>query len=162
MECKWRPQARMMTPRRQSQPGRRGSSVVSPRSCGQDQDSSPVADTSPSMNGAPSLHAVDEVFDYASFMWDAGADFWQQVSPGLDQNVGLNTHVMVRLRLPSHCQFKDLMDMEIMLTEYVFLTIGDRFSNQLSGSSAVDFLFASHKCPEQRLHAREAFSISGQ
>lgn len=40
------------------------------------------------------LHAVDEVFDYASFMWDSG-DFWQQVSPDNSANVGLNTHIMV-------------------------------------------------------------------
>ena len=48
------------------------------------------------------LHAVDEVFDYASFMWDSG-DFWQQVSPDSGANVGLNTHVMVGIPIFYTC-----------------------------------------------------------
>ena len=45
---------------------------------------------------------VDEVFDYASFMWDSG-DFWQQVSPDLSQNSGLEAHMLVSLTPFSHC-----------------------------------------------------------
>lgn len=43
-------------------------------------------------------HAVDEVFDYASFMWDSG-DFWQQVSPDMNPNPGLEAHMLVGLQL---------------------------------------------------------------
>lgn len=43
---------------------------------------SPATDSSPNATGSQQGHAVDDVFDYASFMWDSG-DFWQQVSPML-------------------------------------------------------------------------------
>lgn len=46
-----------------------------------------------------SLSAVDEVFDYANFLWDSG-EVWQQVSPGSGSNVGLSTHIMVGLTGP--------------------------------------------------------------
>lgn len=36
---------------------------------------------------------MDEVFDYASFMWDSG-DFWQQVSPDMNPNPGLEAHML--------------------------------------------------------------------
>ena len=49
---------------------------------------------SPTTDISSPVHAVDEVFDYASFLWDSG-DFWQQVSPDNAANVGLNTHIMV-------------------------------------------------------------------
>lgn len=44
------------------------------------------------------LQAVDEVFDYASFMWDS-RDFWQQTTPdvGQNHNVGaLDAHVVLQ------------------------------------------------------------------
>lgn len=43
-------------------------------------------------------HAVDEVFDYASFMWDYG-DFWQQASPDIHQNQGLEAPILVSLTI---------------------------------------------------------------
>jgi hypothetical protein len=91
MECKWRPQTRPAHTRRPSQSvGESSMSIAQPGS-----DQSPITDSS---SGGPSfqpLGAVDEVFDYASFMWDGGGDLWQQVSPDIGSNVGLNTHVMV-------------------------------------------------------------------
>lgn len=96
MECKWRPLTRPTAPRRPSQ-------QTSEPLCGLSQSQttqSPATDTSPGPSGLQqSLHAVDEVFDYASFMWDSG-DFWQQVSPEIGSNVGLNTHVMVGSYIP--------------------------------------------------------------
>lgn len=93
MECKWRPHARPAQ-RRQSQNNMSAASF--PPSSHSHPNQSPITDTS---SGGPSfqppLHAVDEVFDYASFMWDSGGDFWQQVSPEIGSNVGLNTHIMV-------------------------------------------------------------------
>lgn len=46
----------------------------------------PVPETEPPSNGpmfqTPSFHAVNQLFDYASFMWDMGSDgVWQQLSP---------------------------------------------------------------------------------
>ncbi|KAG9253001.1 fungal-specific transcription factor domain-containing protein [Emericellopsis atlantica] len=90
MECKWRPQTRPSTQRRPSQP----------------PTQSPMTDVSPGGPGSAGQqapHAVDEVFDYASFMWEGG-DFWQQVSPEMGSNVGLNTHIMgtdAQLRFPN-------------------------------------------------------------
>lgn len=46
----------------------------------------PVPETEPSPHGplfqTPPFHAVNQLFDYASFMWDMGSDgAWQQLSP---------------------------------------------------------------------------------
>jgi hypothetical protein len=46
----------------------------------------PTTETSSEANGLLPLHGVDEVFDYASFMWDSG-DIWQQVNQ--DNGTGL-------------------------------------------------------------------------
>ena len=90
MECKWRPQTRAS--RRSSQQNANG---MFPSNVQLNPNQSPATDTSSGGTGFQQpLHAVDEVFDYASFMWEAGGDFWQQVSPEIGSNVGLNTHIM--------------------------------------------------------------------
>ncbi|KAF4121907.1 Fungal Zn(2)-Cys(6) binuclear cluster domain [Geosmithia morbida] len=102
MECKWRLQLRSAaTPRRTSSssaqvvettrpPPPSSSSSQAPHN----QTQSPVTDISPAASGTQHpLHAVDEVFDYASFMWDGG-DFWRQVSPEMRADVGLSTSIL--------------------------------------------------------------------
>ncbi|EEU41944.1 uncharacterized protein NECHADRAFT_96944 [Fusarium vanettenii 77-13-4] len=69
-ECKWRPQQRSTAQRRQA-----NNDVGNQQP---DQNLSPATDASPGASVFQPAHAVDEVFDYASFMWDSG-DFWQQV-----------------------------------------------------------------------------------
>lgn len=92
MECKWRPHQRSAAHRRPANNNINGDILP-------EQDMlSPATDTSPGDPSFPTAHAVDEVFDYASFMWDQGGDFWQQVSPGMNQNPGLETHMLVRTK----------------------------------------------------------------
>ncbi|CAM1502717.1 Fc.00g074930.m01.CDS01 [Cosmosporella sp. VM-42] len=82
LECKWR----VMQRRTQAQVEMTGPTP--------EQNFASGTDHSPSNSAfQPSSHAVDEVFDYASFMWDSG-DFWQQVTPGMSQNVGLDAHML--------------------------------------------------------------------
>ncbi|KAI9155128.1 Lysine biosynthesis regulatory protein LYS14 [Paramyrothecium foliicola] len=83
MECKWRPQSRSTAPRKKSD---RPPAAL-------DHNLSPVTDVSTS--GTQPLGAVDEVFDYASFMWTDG-DFWQQVGPDFGQNVSLDANMMMQ------------------------------------------------------------------
>jgi hypothetical protein len=86
MECKWRPQQR-------SGAQRRPASAAGTLAQTLEQSLSPT-DTSPGTSVFQPGHAVDEVFDYASFMWDYG-DFWQQASPELHQNQELETPMLV-------------------------------------------------------------------
>lgn len=86
MECKWRPQQRSGAQRRQT-------STAGTLAQSLEQSLSPT-DTSPGTSVFQSGHAVDEVFDYASFMWDYG-DFWQQASPEMHQNQGLEAPMPV-------------------------------------------------------------------
>jgi hypothetical protein len=44
---------------------------------GQADSLSPATDNSPAASTLQPLQAVDEVFDYASFMWDSG-DIWRE------------------------------------------------------------------------------------
>lgn len=90
MECKWRPQARSGVQKRQA-------ATTEIRDQSLEQSLSPTTDTSPGTSVFQSGHAVDEVFDYASFMWDYG-DFWQQPSPGVHQNQGLESNMLVSFR----------------------------------------------------------------
>ncbi|KAJ3529361.1 hypothetical protein NM208_g9796 [Fusarium decemcellulare] len=85
MECKWRPQQRS-TQRRQT-------TNTDMMSQPPEQNMSPATDASPANSVFQPAHAVDEVFDYASFMWDSG-DFWQQVSPDMNPNPGLEAHML--------------------------------------------------------------------
>ncbi|KAH7141376.1 fungal-specific transcription factor domain-containing protein [Dactylonectria estremocensis] len=88
MECKWRPQTRSAAQRRLPTNDMSGSAM--------EQNLSPATEASPGNSVFQPAHAVDEVFDYASFMWDSG-DFWQQVSPDMNQNAGLEAHMLVSL-----------------------------------------------------------------
>jgi hypothetical protein len=90
MECKWRPQARSGVQKRQA-----ATTEIPDQSL--EQSLSPTTDTSPGTSVFLPGHAVDEVFDYASFMWDYG-DFWQQASPGAHQNQGLESNMLVSFR----------------------------------------------------------------
>lgn len=38
---------------------------------------------------------MDEVFDYASFMWDPSSSLWQQESPDMATAIAINTNVIV-------------------------------------------------------------------
>lgn len=38
---------------------------------------------------------MDEVFDYASFMWDPGSSLWQQESPDMATTVAISTNAIV-------------------------------------------------------------------
>ncbi|KAH8894570.1 hypothetical protein GQ53DRAFT_643366 [Thozetella sp. PMI_491] len=69
MECKWRPASTFGAQMRAN-----GASDQAT------MRSPPMTDPSPSAAAFQSLNAVTQVFDYASFMWDAG-DAWQQVTP---------------------------------------------------------------------------------
>ncbi|KAF5025100.1 hypothetical protein F66182_2801 [Fusarium sp. NRRL 66182] len=86
MECKWRPQPR-------SGPQKRQASTTGTTDYLPGQSLSPTAETSPGTSVFQPGHAVDEVFDYASFMWDYG-DFWQQASPDRHQNPGLEPTIL--------------------------------------------------------------------
>ncbi|EWG47400.1 hypothetical protein FVEG_07521 [Fusarium verticillioides 7600] len=86
MECKWRPQQRSGVQRRQAP-----STEVHDQSI--EQHPSPNFDTSPGSSVFQPGNAVDEVFDYASFMWDYG-DFWQNASPETQQHQGLETNML--------------------------------------------------------------------
>ncbi|KAH7152780.1 fungal-specific transcription factor domain-containing protein [Dactylonectria macrodidyma] len=85
MECKWRPQTRSAAQRRLPTNDMSSSAM--------EQNLSPATEASPGNSVFQPAHAVDEVFDYASFMWDSG-DFWQQVSPDMNQNAGLEAHML--------------------------------------------------------------------
>ncbi|KAL7941928.1 hypothetical protein V8C42DRAFT_355075 [Trichoderma barbatum] len=53
---------------------------------------SPSTDTSPTASGLRTLQAMDEVFDYASFMWDPSSSLWQQESPDVATAIAINTN----------------------------------------------------------------------
>lgn len=38
---------------------------------------------------------MDEVFDYASFMWDPSSSLWQQESPDMATTIALNANIIV-------------------------------------------------------------------
>ncbi|KAK1982933.1 fungal-specific transcription factor domain-containing protein [Colletotrichum cereale] len=82
LECKWRPQS---------------SATAAGRSGSGRSPAIPSHATDASMSPAGSVfqpvQAVDEIFDYASFMWDAG-DAWQQVNPEPGQQMNLDGQVL--------------------------------------------------------------------
>lgn len=53
------------------------------------------ASVSPAASMFQPMQAVDEIFDYANFLWDAG-DAWQQVNPEPGQQMSLDGQVLVR------------------------------------------------------------------
>ncbi|RSL81885.1 hypothetical protein CEP51_005558 [Fusarium floridanum] len=118
-ECKWRPQQRSTAQRRQANNDMNNQQP--------EQNLSPATDASPGASVFQPVHAVDEVFDYASFMWDSG-DFWQQVSPDMNPNPGLEAHM-----LAAHSQ----------------ITFPDRtaFGNPFPGSSVTQSNDSPEKAP---------------
>ncbi|KAK2001128.1 hypothetical protein LX36DRAFT_373350 [Colletotrichum falcatum] len=88
LECKWRPQSNaaahsVLAAAGPSGPGR------SPAMPSHATDVS----VSPAASVFQPMQAVDEIFDYASFMWDTG-DSWQQVSPESGQPMSLGGQVL--------------------------------------------------------------------
>ncbi|KAH0527502.1 hypothetical protein TsFJ059_002502 [Trichoderma semiorbis] len=89
LECKWRPHhAPTLSKQRQDANGESGTSsnqlTLSPSG----------TDRSPTTSGLRTLQAMDEVFDYASFMWDPGSSLWQQESPDMATSMVINTNII--------------------------------------------------------------------
>ncbi|KAL7928935.1 hypothetical protein V8C35DRAFT_325560 [Trichoderma chlorosporum] len=88
LECKWRPHhAPVLSKQRQDA---NGESAVSNSQLTQ----SPSTDQLPTATGLRTLQAMDEVFDYASFMWDPSSSLWQQESPDMATAIAINTNVI--------------------------------------------------------------------
>ncbi|KAL0931275.1 C6 finger domain protein [Colletotrichum truncatum] len=88
LECKWRPQPNTVP----------HATLASAIPAGADRSPamrshSTDASVSPAASLFQPMQAVDEIFDYASFMWDAG-DAWQQVSPDSGQQMSLDGQVL--------------------------------------------------------------------
>lgn len=104
MECKWPPRHNPGSRRRQHEVAIVGSDVnrVPPSPFTEISNNS----TSPSHTSPfHPLQAVDEVFDYASFMWDS-RDFWQQSQPDIGQTSGLDAHLVLQDATP-HVTFSE-------------------------------------------------------
>ncbi|OTA07307.1 Zn2Cys6 transcriptional regulator [Trichoderma parareesei] len=90
LECKWRPlHASALAKQRQDINGESGVASLSHQ-----LDLSPSTDPSPTATGLRTLQAMDEVFDYASFMWDPGSSLWQQESPNMATSLAMPTNTM--------------------------------------------------------------------
>ncbi|KAL7905840.1 hypothetical protein GGI35DRAFT_471361 [Trichoderma velutinum] len=88
LECKWRPHhAPALSKQRQDANGESGTSS-------NQLTISPSTDRSPTASGLRTLQAMDEVFDYASFMWDPGSSLWQQESPDMATAIAINTNAI--------------------------------------------------------------------
>ncbi|KAL6862082.1 hypothetical protein J3F83DRAFT_762783 [Trichoderma novae-zelandiae] len=86
LECKWRPHhAAALSKQRQDVNSENADSSSHPLA------PSPSTDPSPTATGLRTLQAMDEVFDYASFMWDPGSSLWQQESPDMTTGMGMPT-----------------------------------------------------------------------
>ncbi|KAK2035165.1 hypothetical protein LX32DRAFT_712899 [Colletotrichum zoysiae] len=87
LECKWRPQtsAAAHSALAAAGPSASGRSPAMP-------SHATDASLSPAASVFQHVQAVDEIFDYASFMWDAG-DVWQQVDPEPGQQTSLEGQV---------------------------------------------------------------------
>ena len=107
LECKWRPPFSDSASKRQYPMGQNFSSN------GQAQAMPNGLVRSPDSNGQRNLPngelwmqsagAVDQLFDYASFMWDGG-DVWGQLSPeGAPINITPGNEWMVRLSRAWRC-----------------------------------------------------------
>lgn len=95
MECKWRPlHAVALSKQRNDANGERPAGDSQPTI-------SPSTDRSPAASGLRTLQAMDEVFDYASFMWDPSSSLWQQESPDMTTTIPLNANLIVGV-LKSH------------------------------------------------------------
>ncbi|KAL6792565.1 hypothetical protein GGI42DRAFT_346331 [Trichoderma sp. SZMC 28013] len=88
LECKWRPHhAPALSKQRQDANGESGTSS-------NQLTLSPSTDRSPTTSGLRTLQAMDEVFDYASFMWDPGSSLWQQESPDMATAIAISTNAI--------------------------------------------------------------------
>lgn len=90
LECKWRPHHTVLPKQRQDVNGEGSTS-------GEQLIISPSTNRSPTTAGVRTLQAMDDVFDYASFMWDPTSSLWQQESPDITTTIALNTHVVVSI-----------------------------------------------------------------
>ncbi|EHK20952.1 uncharacterized protein TRIVIDRAFT_51228 [Trichoderma virens Gv29-8] len=89
LECKWRPHhAAALSKQRQDANGEGTASS-------NQLTLSPSTDQSPTTSGLRTLQAMDEVFDYASFMWDPTSSLWQQESPDMATTIAINTNTIV-------------------------------------------------------------------
>ncbi|UKZ96423.1 uncharacterized protein TrAFT101_011215 [Trichoderma asperellum] len=88
LECKWRPlHAVALSKQRNDANGERPAGDSQPTI-------SPSTDRSPAASGLRTLQAMDEVFDYASFMWDPSSSLWQQESPDMTTTIPLNANLI--------------------------------------------------------------------
>ncbi|KAL6894993.1 hypothetical protein GGI43DRAFT_124870 [Trichoderma evansii] len=88
LECKWRPlHAVALSKQRNDINGERPTGDSQPTI-------SPSTDRSPAASGLRTLQAMDEVFDYASFMWDPSSSLWQQESPDMTTSIALNANII--------------------------------------------------------------------
>lgn len=88
LECKWRPQSNS-TAAHATLAAAVPAGARSPAMRSHATDAS----VSPAASMFQPMQAVDEIFDYASFMWDTG-DVWQQV-PEPGQQMSLDGQVLV-------------------------------------------------------------------
>ncbi|KAK1960003.1 hypothetical protein LY78DRAFT_619176 [Colletotrichum sublineola] len=89
LECKWRPQSSAAAAHSMLAAAGSSGSGRSPAMPSHATDAS----VSPAASVFQPVQAVDEIFDYASFMWDAG-DAWQQVNPESGQHMSLGGQVL--------------------------------------------------------------------
>ncbi|EHK50977.1 hypothetical protein TRIATDRAFT_288607 [Trichoderma atroviride IMI 206040] len=89
LECKWRPlHAVALSKQRNDANGERPTGDSQPIT-------SPSTDRSPTASGLRTLQAMDEVFDYASFMWDPSSSLWQQESPDMTTAIALDANLIL-------------------------------------------------------------------
>ncbi|PON21659.1 hypothetical protein TGAM01_v209397 [Trichoderma gamsii] len=88
LECKWRPlHAVALSKQRTDTNGERPTGDGQPIT-------SPSTERSPTVSGLRTLQAMDEVFDYASFMWDPSSSLWQQESPDMTTTIALEANLI--------------------------------------------------------------------
>lgn len=89
LECKWRPLHAVAFSKQRND-------VNGERPVGDSQPiASPSTDRSSAASGLRTLQAMDEVFDYASFMWDPSSSLWQQESPDMTTSIALDANIIV-------------------------------------------------------------------
>lgn len=86
----------------------------------------PVPETEPPSHGplfqTPPFHAVNQVFDYASFMWEVGSDgAWQQLSPGAAAAPGITFDVASTVATSPHT----LMPSQPLVTAQNFVSMNN-------------------------------------
>ncbi|KAK2053863.1 hypothetical protein LY76DRAFT_254194 [Colletotrichum caudatum] len=92
LECKWRPQSSAAAAAAAHSVLAAAGPPASGRSPAMPSHATD-ASVSPAASVFQHVQAVDEIFDYASFMWDAG-DVWQQVDPESGHQTSLEGQVL--------------------------------------------------------------------